>query len=144
MKKTDAPVIVKATVSSSLQEVWKAITQQPLMIQWFFEGIPAFEARVGFSTRFDVTTENHTFPHVWTILEVMPHEKIVYDWRYDGFEGVGEVSFELSSTEGGTLVSLTSVVIEDFQEGVEEFSRASCAGGWEYFIQDRLVAFLAQ
>lgn len=143
MKHLDPPIIVETIIQKSQEEVWRAITQRELMIQWFFSQIPDFKAEVGFRTRFDVRTPNRTFPDIWTILEVIPDTKIIYDWRYEGFKGVGKVTFEVISKNAGATVRLTSEVIEDFEEGIEEFKRESCEDGWNYFVKNRLANFLS-
>lgn len=144
MKTTDTPIVVETLIHKPKDYVWKAITEQFQMIKWFFPEIPEFKAEVGFQTQFDVETPDRTFPHVWTILEVVPEEKIVYDWRYKGYNGIQYVTFELLPKEEGTLVKLTSEVIEDFEEDVEEFQTENCLKGWKHFIEERLAEYLEQ
>ena len=143
MKVTDTPVIVEQQFSVSKVHLWKAITEVHEMREWFFSEIPSFEARIGFTTSFKLTVEDRVFPHVWVITEVKPLEKIVYHWSYDGYDGVGTVIFELIENESGVNLRLTNTVQENFQEGIPEFNRESCQGGWEYFIQNQLKAYMA-
>ncbi|MDW7692240.1 SRPBCC domain-containing protein [Flammeovirgaceae bacterium SG7u.111] len=142
MSKSQDPVIVEQAFSSSKEELWKAITEMEQMKKWFFENIPAFKAEVGFQTSFNVLAGERNFPHRWTILEVIPQEKIVYDWKYDGYEGEGLVTFELEETEGKTLLKLTAEGMETFPQEIPEFSRESCQGGWNYFIKEQLKEYL--
>ena len=115
------------------------------MKQWFFDNIPDFKAEVGFKTEFIVATENRMFPHVWEITEVIPQQKIVYNWTYKNFQGNSYVTFELSETgDNQTLLSLTTKVIEDFSDDIPEFKRESCLGGWNYFIKSSLANYLDQ
>jgi uncharacterized protein YndB with AHSA1/START domain len=72
MKKSDKPVIVEQDYNTSLEDLWNAITQPERMREWFFENIPAFEAKKGFSTRFNVQSQDRDFPHLWEITEVIP------------------------------------------------------------------------
>ena len=81
--------------------------------------------------------------HVWLITKVIPLEKIVYHWSYEGFDGMGTVIFELIENDSGIKLRLTNTVQEDFQEGIPEFNRESCKGGWEYFIQGQLKDYIA-
>lgn len=142
MKKSDPPIIIETTTTQPIDIVWKAITHKNEMVQWFFDQIPAFEARVGFTTEFTVTSEEREFPHRWKIIEVIEKEKITYDWSYENWAGRGLVTFELFEKSGKTLIRLTNVVSEDFDETVPEFQRESCIAGWEYFIQSRLSDYL--
>lgn len=70
MKTTDDPIIVEEIFKCSRTTLWKAITEVDQMRQWFFEEIPAFEARVGFETSFPVQAPSMVFTHVWKIIEV--------------------------------------------------------------------------
>jgi len=142
MRADEAPVIVEETFDVSAQAVWSAITVVKEMREWYFDNIPAFEARVGFETGFMVTNEGRGFPHQWKVTEVVPVEKISYEWRFEGYPGVGLVAFELVEKEGATTLKLTNTVLEDFPDDVPEFKRESCLGGWEYFIGQRLKEYL--
>lgn len=141
MKTTDPPIIVQIQLNVPPKEIWKAITSKDQMIQWFFENIPDFKAEVGFTTRFNVQTENHTFPHLWKITTVIPEQKIIYDWQYEGYRGLAKVTFELLPIQEQTTLKVTSEVIEDFEDNIVEFERDSCLTGWKYFIEDRLFNF---
>ncbi|MGM0636368.1 MAG: SRPBCC family protein [Bacteroidota bacterium] len=126
----------------SKSELWKLITSLKSMQKWFFENLLTFEAKPGFETRFTVKTPNQSFVHLWKIIEVIPDQKIVYNWKYEGFSGDSEVTFQLSSKNGKTVLTLTHTVLEDFPQATSEFSRESCLAGWQWFIQKSLVEFV--
>ena len=136
------PVIAETTVSASPQEAWAAITEQPQMIKWYFEDIPDFKAEVGFETSFNVHSGGRDFNHLWKVLEVEQERKIAYTWLYEDFEGDGKVIFEVIPVDNGTTIRLTCLGIETFQKGIPEFTREACQGGWNYFISERLNAYL--
>jgi len=142
MKVNEAPVIVEETFNAPLQSVWNAITVAGEMRAWYFDNIPAFEARVGFETEFMVSNEGREFPHQWLVTEVVPLKKISYDWRFGNWPGRGLVTFELSSQGGSTKLKVTNAVLEDFPDDVPEFKRESCLGGWQYFIGQSLRGYL--
>ena len=142
MKIDEAPVIVEETFDVSAQAVWNAITVVEEMCKWYFDNIPSFEARTGFETGFMVTNEDREFPHLWKVTEVVPLEKISYEWRFEGYPGVGLVTFELAEKEEATTLKLTNTVCEDFPDDVPEFKRESCLGGWQYFIGQSLKEYL--
>lgn len=143
MKASEAPIVVAETVSASMEATWKAITEVEQMVQWYFDNIPSFEPKIGFKTEFTVACGGRDFVHFWKITEVDAPNRIVYGWRYDGYSGNSAVTFELSrESEHTTRVKLTHRILEDFQNDVPEFNREACVGGWRYFIQERLKAYL--
>lgn len=136
-------VIVKQNFEVSTEVLWKAVTQKNQLIEWFFENIPEFEARVGFKTQFLIENEGRKFTHLWEIAEVIPNQKIVYNWKYAEYEGEGLVFFELLENEKGCSLKVTNKWIEEFPQDIPEFSRESCLGGWQYFISGRLKEYLS-
>lgn len=111
-----APIVVGQIDGVPRDELWRAITQHDRMTDWFFDNLPEFEVREGFSSRFVVDTGERQLTHLWTITEVVPPEKFVYDWRYKGHWGIGKVTFELSADGPGSRLRLIN-------EGLESFSR---------------------
>ena len=144
MRSDDAPVVVEQTYNAPVQTVWNAITELDQMRQWYFDNIPSFKPEVGFTTRFDVKSEDRIFPHVWTVTEVEPMKLIKYDWRFEGYPGDSFVVFELSTQDDATTLKLTHEVRESFPDDIPEFERESCVAGWTYFIKERLRDFLAK
>ncbi len=142
MKTTEQPVIVQQLFNTSEETVWAAITELPQMKKWFFENIPDFQTEIGFSTRFVIRNGDRVFPHLWTITEVIPLKKISYEWKYEGYSGDSLVTFELIGQKEKTRLILTHRVLESFPDDIPEFSRKSCIGGWEYFINLRLKEYL--
>ncbi|WP_046745059.1 SRPBCC family protein [Kordia zhangzhouensis] len=142
MKTSEPPVIVTQRFNQSVETVWKAITDVSHMRQWFFDNIPDFKAQVGFQTKFNVKAPSRDFLHLWTITEVIPQQKIVYNWKYEGLSGDSLVTFQLEETQNGSLLTLTTTVVEDFPEEIPEFARESCLAGWNYFIKEQLLLYL--
>ncbi len=142
MKRTDEAVIVTETFTLPIAKVWNAISELEEMKVWFFENIPTFEAKEGFETTFTVQVEDRIYPHVWKLTKVIPLQNITYDWRYEGYNGVSIVTFDLIEIEHQTTLTVTSTVIEDFADDIPEFKRESCLAGWNYFIKNRLKEYL--
>ena len=142
MSENQDSIVVEQLFAQSRMVVWNAITDHPQMIQWFFDNIPDFKAEVGFETRFDVDSGERVFPHVWKITEVIPGEKIVYDWTYDNFEGQSLVTFILADEGEGCKLKVISEGMDSFTADIPEFSRAACQGGWEHFIQGNLKNYM--
>ncbi len=142
MKKTDAPIIIEQSFNIPIKMVWSAFTNLDEMVKWYFENIPEFKAEVGFVTKFDIVSGDRTFPHIWTITEVIPEKKIAYRWQYENYDGDSTVEFNLLEENENTNLKLMVKIHEDFSDQIPEFRRESCIGGWTYFIKDRLKTYL--
>lgn len=142
MKTTEPPVIVTKIFDKPINDVWNAITIKEEMIQWFFDNIPDFKAQVGFKTQFNVQAPSRDFMHLWEVTEVIPQKKLVTNWKYEGLDGNSFVTMELEDLGMQTKFTLTTKVMEDFDDSIPEFKRESCVGGWNYFINERLVTYL--
>ncbi len=142
MKEIPEPIVVEQMLPAEADRVWRAITEADRMRQWFFGNIPTFEAREGFATRFDVDSGQRIFPHCWTILEVETGGRIVYDWRYDGYEGISKLTMELEP-EGAerTCLRIVHETLEPFDSTIPEFQPDSCRAGWTFFLE-RLHEYL--
>lgn len=143
MKTTDKPVIVEQVFDKSIDEVWQTITEHGKMILWFFENIPAFKPQVGFKTQFNVNAPSRDFLHVWEVIEIIPYKRIATNWKYKGVPGNSIVTFELTEIGNQTQLTVSTKIIEDFDETIPEFKRESCRDGWNYFIKQRLKNYLA-
>ena len=142
MKVTDPPIIVEQTFNHPVDIVWNAITEHSQMIQWFFDNIPEFKAEVGFRVKFNVQALSRDFLHLWEITEVVPFQKIVYNWKYLNVKGDSYVTFAISKENEKTKLRLITKVIEDFDDNIPEFTPESCLAGWHYFINKNLTDFL--
>ena len=142
MTEPTEPIIVEQTFDVPSESLWQAISDHSQMIQWFFDNIPDFQPEAGFKTEFNIRAGDRDFHHLWTIIESVPGQKLVYDWRYKDLPGVGIVTFEVSSQGNGSRLRVTNDGLESFPTDIPEFSRDSCQAGWEYFIQGNLQDYL--
>ena len=118
MQIDDKPIIVEQTFGASNETVWSAITEIDQMHQWFFDNIPAFKPEVGFKTHFDVQSQDRIFHHLWKITEVVPNQKITYNWKYEGYPGDSFVIFELFEKNDLTKIKLTTQIVESFPDDI--------------------------
>lgn len=142
MKVDEEPIIIEQTFNTSIDAVWKAITDIDQMRQWFFDNIPSFKPEVGFETQFDVQSGERTFRHMWKVTEVVPLKLIKINWNYEGYQGDSDVLFELSEQDNKAKLRLTDLVLEDFSQDIPEFKRESGVEGWTFFIKRSLKDFL--
>jgi len=142
MNTTKNAIVIEQSFKASVSEVWDAISEIDQMRQWFFENIESFNAEVGFETQFNVKSEGRNFLHLWKLTEVIPLKKIVYLWKYEGYEGESFVCFELFEENSLTRLRVSHVGVGSFSQSIPEFSSESCRQGWQYFINNRLKAFM--
>ena len=139
----EVPIIVKQELNASAKEVWEAITAIDKMRQGYFENIPDFKPEVGFETSFLIENEGRKFTHEWKITEVEPPKKITYEWRFKEYPSIlGVVTFSISEKGNKTLLKVSNDGIETWPNNVPEFTRESCQGGWEYFINQNLKNYI--
>jgi uncharacterized protein YndB with AHSA1/START domain len=141
--KENEPIIVTQLFNTSIEQVWKALTDVNQMRQWYFDAIPDFKPEASFQTRFLITNEGRNFTHNWVITEVEIPIKISYRWTFDEYPGESISTFELTKKAHQTLLTVTSKIIKDFPTDISEFKRESGVSGWEYLIKESLVKFLA-
>jgi uncharacterized protein YndB with AHSA1/START domain len=143
MSNAEEPIVVEQIVDAPMERVWRAITDKAQMPRWFFEQIEDFRPELGFETKFVVHNEGKDYLHHWRVTEVIPNEKIAYDWLYPDFPGASFVVWSLSKAGEGTRLRLTHTGVASFPQSDPAFQRASCQGGWEYFF-GRLATFLTR
>ena len=142
MRINDEPIVVEQTFNTSIDAVWRSITEIDQMRQWYFENIPSFKPEVEFETQFNVQSQDRNFLHMWKVTEVVPLKMISYNWKYEGYPGDSFVVFELFKQNNLTKLRLTHQVQESFPEDIPEFSKESCVEGWTFFIIKSLKEFL--
>ncbi|WP_394750981.1 SRPBCC family protein [Spongiimicrobium salis] len=142
MKYEDKPILVTHIFNSAIIAVWKALTVHEEMKQWYFSNIPTFETRIGFKTSFIIEVEDRVFPHVWKVMEVDAPYKIAYEWTFEGYPGRGVSYFELTPSDTRTKLNFSFTTLEPFPDTIPEFKRESGVAGWNYFIKERLHAYL--
>lgn len=142
MKRTDPPIIVEQQFKASPPRLWNALTNPAEMRRWFFEQIPDFQPEIGFYTEFLIENEGRNFTHCWTVKEMIPERKLSLQWNYPEFIGDSLVHFEIEGNDAGSLLRVTTEVLEDYPGDIPEFSRESGVAGWKYFIQERLPQYL--
>jgi uncharacterized protein YndB with AHSA1/START domain len=135
------PFIIEQTIQAPKEKVWKAITDKNEMKQWYFD-LAEFKAEVGFEFQFLAGSEEKKYLHLCKITEVIVGKKLVYSWRYDGYEGNSIVTFELFEEGNTTRVKLTHAGLETFPKDKPDFARESFVKGWTYIIGTSLKDFV--
>ena len=136
------PIIIERVYNAPVARVWKALTDLDEMKKWYFE-LDQFKPEVDFRFQFagqGAKGENYT--HLCEIKEVIPHKKLSYSWRYQGFEGNSLLTFELFEEGDKTRLRLTHAGIESFPANNPDFAKASFMEGWTMILGISLKEFV--
>ena len=83
------------------------------------------------------------YVHLCKITEVVVNKKISYTWRYQGYSGDSQVTFELFTEGDKSRLKLTHVGIESFPViAFNEFARETFEVGWATIIGTSLQNYL--
>ena len=138
---TNNPFVIERTINAPIEKVWKAITGKKEMKRWYFD-LAEFKAQVGFEFQFLAGSEEKKYLHLCKITEVVVGKKLSYSWRYDGYEGNSNVTFELFEEGNNTRVKLTHTGLETFPKDKPDFAKESFAAGWTFIIGSSLKEFV--
>ncbi len=134
-------VKIERVFNANAQTIWEALTQPEIMKQWYFD-IPSFRAELGFKFQFSGGTPEKTYVHLCEVTEVIPESKLTYSWRYEGYEGISFVTFELQPDGEQTLLTLTHTGIDTFPSVITDFAIHNFDNGWNHIINISLQDFL--
>ena len=138
----EQPFIIERTFDVPIEDVWRALTENELIKQWYFK-LADFKPEVGFQFQFTggPSPENQ-YVHLCEITEVIPEKKLKHSWRYDGYEGNSFVTFELFAEGDKTKLKLTHEGLETFPISNPHFAVENFAKGWTQIIGKSLKEFL--
>jgi len=134
------PLITESTYNAPVDIVWQAITDREQMKQWYFD-IESFKPEVGFEFTFKGENEGRVYIHLCKITEVIPGRKLKHSWRYQDYEGISYVTFELFPEENKTRIKLTHEGLESFPT-LPDFARNNFKEGWTMIIGTLLKDFV--
>jgi uncharacterized protein YndB with AHSA1/START domain len=136
-----APFIIERTFNAPIASVWKAITDKDDMKQWYFD-LAAFSPEAGFEFQFIGGTDTKKYLHLCKVTEVIAGKKLTHSWRYDGYEGISFVTFELFAEGTKTKLILTHEGLESFPADNPDFAKGNFAEGWTHIIGKSLKEFI--
>ncbi|MDQ3015912.1 MAG: SRPBCC domain-containing protein [Bacteroidota bacterium] len=127
--------------AASLDEIWHALTDREEMKKWYFD-IEKFEPVLDFEFSFMGGSEEGTqYLHLCKITDVIPGKRLEYSWRYDGYDGISYVRFELFPDGIFTNVRLTHRGLESFPAQAD-FAKANFVAGWTEILSNNLTNYL--
>jgi len=137
----EGPFVIERTFNAPVARVWQAITDKSQMKHWYFD-LAEFRPEVGFEFQFEGGPDERKYLHLCKVTEVVSGKKISYSWRYDGYEGISEVSFELFPDGNKTRLRLTHRGLETFPASNPDLAKENFAEGWTSIIEGSLKDFL--
>lgn len=134
------PVIIERIYNVSIHTVWEALTDVKALRQWFFD-VPAFEARLGFEFEFrGKGADGEDYLHKCVVTEVNEPYKLSYSWRYEGYEHISLVTYELQANSNKTHIRLTHSGLESFPAS-GAFAKENFVQGWTALIGSLLKSY---
>jgi uncharacterized protein YndB with AHSA1/START domain len=134
------PFVIERTYNAPVSKVWKAITDRDDMKQWYFE-LAEFKPEVGFEFTFTGGKDDRQYLHLCKITEVEVNKKLTYSWKYDGYEGISYVTWELFDEGGKTRLKLTHEGLETFPPN-PDFAKENFVAGWTDITGKNLKEFV--
>src|SRR6478735_5102294 len=131
---TKGTVTVERVFEADITLVWKALTEKELMKLWYFD-LKEFKPALGFKFEFIGGPEDGVqYKHLCEITEVRIEKKLSYTWKYEGYDGITKVSFELFKENKNTRVKLTHSGIDTFPSSIPDFGIHNFEAGWDDII----------
>ncbi|HLK28573.1 MAG TPA: SRPBCC domain-containing protein [Puia sp.] len=135
------PFVIERTFNAPASTIWKALTDKNEMKKWYFD-IADFKPEVGFEFTFNGGSEQKTYVHLCVVKEAIPNKKLSYTWRYEDYQGISLVTFELFPEGDKTTLKLTHEGLESFPQDSPDFARTSFEQGWTYIVGKSLKEYL--
>lgn len=142
MTTKNEPIIIERILNAPAIKVWKALTNNDQMKQWYFK-LKEFKAEVGFEFQFEGGPPEKIYIHKCKVTEVEFCKKLTYSWRYEGYEGISFVTFELfAGGENQTRLKLTHMGLETFPASNPDLAKHNFVAGWTDIIGRSLKEYL--
>jgi uncharacterized protein YndB with AHSA1/START domain len=135
------PLVLERTYDAPVHIVWNAISNKDEMKKWNFD-LGEFKPEPDFEFSFLAGGEKgKEYLHLCRVTEVIHGKKLSYTWRYDGYDGDSEVSFELFPEGDKTKLRLTHKGLETFPS-LQFFKKENFVTGWTRILNTSLKDFL--
>ena len=137
------PIVIERTYNAPVAKIWAALTDGAQMKQWYFD-IPGFKPQVGYEFEFHAGEPGKEYLHKCTVTQAIENKIIAYTWRYEGYPGNSEVSFELFPHGATTVAKLTHKGLETFGTTNPDLAKKNFVTGWTEFMDTALKDFVEQ
>lgn len=133
--------------NASTALLWKALTDNEKLKQWYFDFEGNFRAEVGHVFEWTANDEDecNEWLHRGEVLEVVENKKLVHSWSFPGYAGEAVLTWEL--VEQGaekTLLKMSFDFLEPFDPNEEALHRRNFVAGWNELINTNLANYINQ
>ena len=136
------PLIIEELFDAKISQVWNAISDKNEMKHWYFD-LQEFKTEVGFKFEFSGGPDDgKKYLHLCEVTEVEHEKRLTYSWRYDGYEGISYVTFDLFPKGNETLLRLTHRGLETFPKSNPDLVVKNFVAGWNDIIHRSLKDYL--
>ena len=135
------PFVIERTFDVPVAKVWAALTDSAQMKHWYFD-LPGFQPKVVYEFEFLGGPPGREYLHKCKVTQAIENKIIAYTWRYEGYPGNSEVSFELIPHGNKTTVKLTHKGLETFGTTNPDLAKKNFADGWTDIVGNSLRRFL--
>jgi uncharacterized protein YndB with AHSA1/START domain len=138
------PYKIERIYKATIQKVWKALTENELLKQWYFDFLGGFKAEVGHEFDWHAgPPDGEQWHHHGKIFEVVPGKKLVHSWEYPGYTGKANVIWELSEVDANTTkLNFTFEFAVPFDPTEEPLKRRNFVEGWKQIVNTGLKEFV--
>jgi uncharacterized protein YndB with AHSA1/START domain len=133
-------IVIERTFRAPAEKVWKAISDRDEMKKWYFD-LAAFRPEVGFEFEFEGGPDDRKYLHKCRVTDVVAGKRLAYSWRYDGYEGISYVTFELFDEGAATRLRLTHTGLDTFP-AIADFAKSNFVAGWTSLIGRSLKEYV--
>jgi len=131
----DTPFVLEHVYDATIAQVWRALTDEDEMREWYFPQLKKFEPIVGYE--FEFTDDGSDYKKEWRVMQVIDGKLLAHSWDYKGHPGSSEVTFELSEEGDKTRLRLTHTDLASFPQD-PHFARHRFEDGWSRIIGSNL------
>jgi len=131
----DNPFVLEQVYDALIDKVWRALTEENQLREWYFPQIKKFDPVVGF--QFQFTDDGSEFKKDWRVTRVIVGKLLAHSWIYKGYPGSSEVTFELFKQKEKTRLKVTHTGLASFPDD-PHFARHRFEEGWQRIIRTEL------
>ena len=131
----ETPFELEQVYDASLEKVWRALTDEDQMRVWYFPQLRKFRPVAGFE--FVFSNDGSPYQKEWRVTKVKEGRMFAHSWRYKGYPGSSEVTFELFKEADKTRLKLTHTGLASFPDD-PHFARKRFEDGWKQILGSNL------
>ena len=135
----ETPFVFEYVYDAPIAKVWRALTNQHEMREWYFPQLKNFEPKVGYE--FEFSDDGSNYKKQWRVTQVVNGKLFAHSWNYKGYPGSSEVTFVLSEQGDKTRLRLAHTGLASFPKDAH-FARGRFEQGWKRIIGSNLKGHL--